>query len=421
MSGLNDINIKIKVYGLGGGGGNAVDNMIANGIKNVDFAIANTDIQALNRSKCAEKILLGKKTTNGLGAGADPEVGRKACLESETEIAESMKGYDMVFLAAGMGGGTGTASTVCFAQVAKELGILSVAIVTKPFSFEGKKRVQQAEGGLTQLLEVADSTVVVSNNNLMGLIGRKPLAEAFKVADDTLRNGVQAITDLIDTKALINLDFADVCTTLRNQGHAILGIGFSEKAENAAIEAATKAVTPLLLENSIKGANQAIVNITGGNQVTLFDAEDAVSVIRKSTENDIDTIFGVAIDEKMQNKIMVTVIATGFSTESITKNVVKNERQTTLARNTRSNHFSTQAVKPVEETRKEKEVDLMSLDYRVSKEEPKIIGREIDLSDIDEYESSNPTGFFNSISSFLERDDEEEIDKTIPSYFAKRR
>lgn len=327
-----NLDIKIKVYGLGGGGGNAVENMIRHGVEGVDFALANTDLQVLNRSQCEEKILLGENTTMGLGAGANPDIGRKACMESQDAIEESMKGYDMVFLATGMGGGTGTAAVSCFAQAARKLGILCVAIVTKPFSFEGRKRTNYAEEGMKTLLESADSTVIVSNNNLIQLIGKRPLKEAFQIADNTLRSGVQSITDLITKPSLINLDFADVRTTLKDRGHAILGVGVSESSENAAREAAESAVTPLLLENSIRGARQTIINIAGGANTSLFDAEDAVAVVREKAGTDIDTIFGVSIDENLGDKIVVTVIATDFEEDEPVKNFAESSTDTLRAK-----------------------------------------------------------------------------------------
>ncbi len=326
MEQMNDGNIKIKVYGLGGGGGNAVENMIREKIANVDFAIANTDQQAINNSKCKEKILLGVNSSKGLGAGANPDVGRKACLESKEEIANSMRGYDMVFLAAGMGGGTGTAATSCFAQIAKELNILCIAIVTKPFKFEGRKRERQAEAGLEELLKTADSTVIVSNNNLMALNGKMPLNKSFQIADKTLMGGVRTITDLVNGMALINLDFADISSTLKGMGHAVLGIAGSTASEHKAAVAAAEAVQPELLEYSIKGAKQAIINITGGTSITLEDAEEAVEVIRQKAHTDIDTIFGIAIDEKFGEGVIVSVIATDF--DNIETNKVKKEVKT---------------------------------------------------------------------------------------------
>lgn len=315
---------KIKVFGIGGGGCNAVNRMVAEGVKGVEFYVANTDLQVLNQSPVENKIILGREITKGLGAGADPEVGRRAAQENENEIREAIKGSDMVFITAGLGGGTGTGASPMFAKIAKEEGALTVAIVTKPFTFEGKKRLLSAESGLTELREYVDSMIIVSNNNLIEVIGRKPLTEAFQAADNVLRQGVQTITDLIAVPALINLDFADVKTIMENQGSALIGIGMAEGEDKARV-AAEKAIQSPLLEAQIVGAHNAIVNITGGESITLFDAEDAMALVREAAGNDIDAIFGVAINEKLGDSIIVTVIATGFNQpkENIVKTVPK--------------------------------------------------------------------------------------------------
>lgn len=311
---------KIKVFGVGGGGCNAVNRMVSEGVKGVEFYVANTDLQVLNQSPVENKIILGREITKGLGAGADPEVGRRAAQENESEIREAIKGSDMVFITAGLGGGTGTGAAPMFAKIAKEEGALTVAIVTKPFTFEGKKRLLSAESGLAELREYVDSMIIVSNNNLIEVIGRKPLVEAFQAADNVLRQGVQTITDLIAVPALINLDFADVKTIMENQGSALIGIGMAE-GEDKARAAAEKAIQSPLLEAQISGAKNAIVNITGGESITLFDAEDAMALVREAAGNDIDAIFGVAINEKLGDSIIVTVIATGF--DSPKENIIK--------------------------------------------------------------------------------------------------
>lgn len=301
----------IKVFGIGGGGCNAVNRMVSEGVKGVQFYVANTDLQALNISPVENKIVLGKEVTRGLGAGANPEMGRRAAQENENEIREAIKGSDMVFITTGLGGGTGTGAAPLFAKIAKEEGALTVGIVTKPFTFEGKKRLNSAETGLAELKEFVDSLIIVSNNNLIEVIGRKPLVEAFQAADNVLRQGVQTITDLIAVPALINLDFADVRTIMENQGSALIGIGMAD-GEDKARAAAEKAIQSPLLEAQIAGARNAIVNITGGESITLFDAEDAMALVREAAGNDIDAIFGVAINEKLGDSIIVTVIATGF-------------------------------------------------------------------------------------------------------------
>ena len=323
---------KIKVFGIGGGGCNAVNRMVSEGVRGVDFYVANTDLQALNISPVKNKIILGREVTKGLGAGANPEMGRRAAQENENEIREAIKGSDMVFITTGLGGGTGSGAAPLFAKFAKEEGALTVGIVTKPFSFEGKKRTLSAEAGLTELKEYVDSLIIVSNNNLIEVIGRKPLTEAFQAADNVLRQGVQTITDLIAVPALINLDFADVKTIMENQGSALIGIGMAD-GEDKARAAAEKAIQSPLLEAQITGARNAIVNITGGESITLFDAEDAMALVREAAGNDIDAIFGVAINEKLGDSVIVTVIATGFNEpkENVIKAVPKKNNAQTFA------------------------------------------------------------------------------------------
>lgn len=302
---------KIKVFGIGGAGCNAVNRMVEDELKGVEFYVCNTDLQVLNISPCKNKIILGRTTTKGLGAGANPEIGLKAALESEEEIKGALKGADMVFLTAGLGGGTGTGAAPLFAKLAHEMGILTVGIVTKPFSFEGKKRMDQALTGLENLRQYTDSLIIVSNNQLLEAIGRIPFVEAFREADNVLRQGVQTITDLIAVPAIINLDFADVRAVMENQGTALIGIGMSQ-GENKAHEAAAKAITSPLLEAHIRGAKKAIVNVTGGQNINLMDADDAVRFIREAAGGEVDIIFGVAINESLGDNIIVTVIATGF-------------------------------------------------------------------------------------------------------------
>lgn len=301
----------IKVFGIGGAGGNAVNRMVNEGVKGVEFYVANTDLQVLNRSAVENKIVLGREVTRGLGAGGDPEVGRKAAQENESEIREAMKDADMVFITAGLGGGTGTGAAPLFAKIAKEEGALTVGIVTKPFSFEGRKRSESANAGLIELRQYVDSLIIVSNNNLLEVIGRKPVGEAFEAADNVLRQGVQTITDLIAVPAMINLDFADVRSVMENQGAALIGIGMAE-GDDKARAAAEKAIQSPLLEAQITGAKNAIINVTGGENITLYDADDAAAYIREAAGNEIDTIFGVAINKNLGDAIIVTVIATGF-------------------------------------------------------------------------------------------------------------
>ena len=314
---MNEFNqvANIKVFGIGGGGSNAVNRMVADGVKGVTFYIANTDVQVMKNSDCENKIVLGRETTKGLGAGGNPEVGRKAAEETENEIREAIKGSDMVFLTAGLGGGTGTGAAPLFAKVAKEEGALTIGIVTKPFTFEGRKRERNAMSGLSELQKYTDSLIIVSNNNLLDVIGRRPIEEAFQAADNVLRQGVQTISDLIAVPALVNLDFADVRSVMQNQGAALIGIGMAD-GEDKAVNAAEKAIQSPLLEAQINGAKSAIINITGGDKVSLYDAQSAVAVIQDEAGGEIDTIFGIAINEQLGDAIIVTVIATGFEQDN---------------------------------------------------------------------------------------------------------
>ena len=314
---MNEFNqvANIKVFGIGGGGSNAVNRMVADGVKGVTFYIANTDVQGMKNSDCENKIVLGRETTKGLGAGGNPEVGRKAAEETENEIREAIKGSDMVFLTAGLGGGTGTGAAPLFAKVAKEEGALTIGIVTKPFTFEGRKRERNAMSGLSELQKYTDSLIIVSNNNLLDVIGRRPIEEAFQAADNVLRQGVQTISDLIAVPALVNLDFADVRSVMQNQGAALIGIGMAD-GEDKAVNAAEKAIQSPLLEAQINGAKSAIINITGGDKVSLYDAQSAVAVIQDAAGGEIDTIFGIAINEQLGDAIIVTVIATGFEQDN---------------------------------------------------------------------------------------------------------
>lgn len=299
---------KIKVFGVGGAGSNAVNRMVQEGVQGVEFYVANTDLQALDVSPVANKIQLGRE---GLGAGGIPDNGRKAAVESEDEIRRSMEGADMIFLTAGLGGGTGTGASPLFAKIAKELGCLTVGIVTKPFSFEGRKRMVQAEQGLEQLKEYVDSLIIISNNKVLEVIGHIPFEDAFKEADNILRQGVQTITDLIAVPAMINLDFADIKSVMEGQGSALFGIGMAD-GEDKAREAAERAIQSPLLEAQIRGAKSAIINVTGGASMSAYDASEAVDYIRDAAGNDIDIIFGVAINDKIGDSIIVSVIATGF-------------------------------------------------------------------------------------------------------------
>jgi cell division protein FtsZ len=286
--------------------------MIESGVGGVEFIVANTDLQVLNASKAENKLQIGKNVSEGLGAGGNPDIGREAALESKQEIEEALAGADMVFVTCGLGGGTGTGSAPIIAEIAQEQGALTVAIVTKPFKFEGRKRMEQAEVGLEELRKHVDTIIVIPNDRLRDIIDRStPLLEAFKEVDNVLRRGVQSISDLIAVSGLVNLDFADVKAVMQNRGNAIIGIGIGV-GEDRAVEAAKQAVSSPLLETTIDGATDAIINITGGNSLTLFEAEDAAEVVRNAANTDINTIFGAVINENLNDEVIVTVIATGF-------------------------------------------------------------------------------------------------------------
>ena len=314
---------KIKVIGVGGGGNNAVQRMIESGLQGVDFIVANTDKQVLEKSKAKTKIQLGIELTHGLGAGSKPEIGKEAALESKEEIEEALKGADMIFITCGMGGGTGTGAAPVIAEIAQNLGALTVGIVTKPFSFEGKRRMENALAGIEELKKHVDTIIVVPNDKLRDLIDKTtPLLESFREVDNVLRTGVQSISDLIAVAGLINLDFADVKAVMEKRGSALIGIGIGT-GENRAVEAAKQAVSSPLLETSISGATDAIINVTGGNSLTLFEVEEAAEVVRTSANTDINTIFGAIISENLNDEVIVTVIATGFDekTEPLYKRV----------------------------------------------------------------------------------------------------
>ena len=302
----------IKVIAVGGAGNNAVNRMIDAGIKNVEFIAVNTDRQALQLSKASTKIQIGEKLTRGLGAGANPDIGAQAAEESKAEVAEALRGADMVFVTSGMGGGTGTGAAPIVAATAKEMGILTIGVVTKPFTFEGKKRLAQAERGIENLKGKVDTLVVIPNDKLLQVIDRKTsIVEAFRMADDVLRQGVQGISDLISVPGLINLDFADVKTIMLDRGMAHMGIG-TASGENRAEDAAKQAIQSPLLETSIEGARGVIINITGGSDVGLHEANTAAELIQRSADPEANIIFGSVTDDSMGDEIRITVIATGF-------------------------------------------------------------------------------------------------------------
>ncbi|MGB2992096.1 MAG: cell division protein FtsZ [Paenisporosarcina sp.] len=313
----------IKVIGVGGGGNNAVNRMIEHGVKGVEFIAVNTDAQALNLSKSEVKLQIGAKLTRGLGAGANPEVGKKAAEESKEQIEEALRGADMVFVTAGMGGGTGTGAAPVIAQIAREIGALTVGVVTRPFTFEGRKRQTQAIGGIGSMKEAVDTLIVIPNDRLLEIVDKNtPMLEAFREADNVLRQGVQGISDLIAVPGLINLDFADVKTIMSNKGSALMGIGISS-GENRAAEAAKKAISSPLLETSIDGAKGVLMNITGGSNLSLFEVQEAADIVASASDEDVNMIFGSVINDNLKDEIIVTVIATGFSEDQNTNRVTR--------------------------------------------------------------------------------------------------
>ncbi len=313
MNGLKiDPIAKIKVFGVGGGGCNAVNRMIDEGVQGVEFYVVNTDLQVLNASHAKNKIQIGENITGGRGAGSNPEVGREAALESKQEIEEAIKGADMVFIACGLGGGTGTGAAPIIAEIAQELGALTVGIVTKPFRFEGKRRMEYALVGLEELKKHVDTLIIIPNDRLRDIIDKTTsFQDAFKEVDNVLHRGVQSISDLIAVTGIINLDFADVKTVMEKSGTALIGIGMGV-GENRAVDAAEQAVSSALLETTIEGATDAIINITGGDSLTLFEIEDAVETVRAAANSDINIIFGAIPNSNLSDEVIVTVIATGF-------------------------------------------------------------------------------------------------------------
>lgn len=312
-----NIGANIKVVGIGGGGNNAVTTMIEGGLNGVEFIVANTDRQALGAHMATQKIQLGKELTRGLGAGANPEIGKRAAIESYNDIVEALEGADMCFVTAGMGGGTGTGGAPIVAKIARELGILTIGVVTRPFMFEGKKRMKHADGGINDLKENVDTLIVIPNQKLLSISSDKtPLTETFKKADDVLMQAVKGISDLINIRGLINLDFADIRTIMSAKGMAIMGTGRAT-GENRAVEAASASISSPLLENiSIEGATGIIINVTGGPDLSLYEVNEASTLITEAAHEDAEIIFGAVIDESMGDEVRVTVIATGFGREN---------------------------------------------------------------------------------------------------------
>lgn len=326
----------IKVIGVGGAGGNAVNRMIAEDVKGVEFIAANTDVQALKNSNAETKIQLGPKLTKGLGAGANPDIGEKAAEESEEQISEALQGANMIFVTAGMGGGTGTGAAPVIAKVAKEMGALTVGVVTRPFSFEGPKRARFAAEGVQKMKEHVDTLIIIANNRLLEIVDKKtPMLQAFQEADNVLRQGVQGITDLITSPGYVNLDFADVTTVMKDKGSALMGIG-SANGENRIEEATKKAISSPLLEVSIDGAEQVLLNITGGPDLSLFEAQTASEIVTDAASSDVNIIFGTSINENLEDEVVVTVIATGIDKKCNARKTVKKPASNGILNNNRN-------------------------------------------------------------------------------------
>ncbi len=321
----NESFARIKVVGVGGGGCNAVDRMIDEGLQGVDFIGINTDAQALMLSKAPLRVRVGEKLTRGLGSGGDPEVGRKATEESAEELYSVLKGSDMVFITAGMGGGTGTGGSPVVAQIAKEVGALTIGVVTRPFTFEGSRRIQSAESGISRLKEQADTLIVIPNDRLLQIVDKRAnLQQAFRVADDVLRQGVQGISELITVPGLINLDFADVRTIMSEGGAALMAVGQAQ-GEDAARMAAEQAISSQLLDITIDGAHGILFNVTGGPELTLFDVNQAAAIIKETAHPDVNLIFGAVIDPGMKDKVRITVIATGFERTGMPRRIAESQ------------------------------------------------------------------------------------------------
>ncbi|MBD5432598.1 MAG: cell division protein FtsZ [Lactobacillus sp.] len=429
-------NAVIKVIGVGGAGGNAVNRMIDEGVQGVSFIAANTDVQALNSNKAENKIQLGPKLTRGLGAGSHPEVGEKAAEESQQTIEDSLKGADMIFITAGMGGGTGTGAAPVIAKIARETGALTVGVVTRPFTFEGPKRSKNASEGIAQLKQYVDTLVIIANNRLLEMVDKKtPMMDAFKEADNVLRQGVQGISDLITSTDYVNLDFADVKTVMENQGAALMGIGRAS-GENRTVEATKLAISSPLLEVSIDGAKQVLLNITGGPDLTLFEAQDASDIVSKAAGDGVNIIFGTSINANLGDEVVVTVIATGIDAaaeEEASKTSGRLNRRSRVQTTT----SSSEEKKPVEnkeinqtevaseENNQNKSQDSLLDPTSVWKQDKKDTKRpEMNQENVNENKDDEFDSFSadtqNSISQIETSADEEDDDNSIP-FFKHRR
>jgi cell division protein FtsZ len=341
-------NAKIKVIGVGGGGGNAVNRMICAGVEGVEFVVANTDLQALQMSRAPVKIQLGTKLTNGLGAGANPEIGRRGALEDADKIIEALEGADMVFVTTGLGGGTGTGAAPIIASLASEMGALTVAVVTKPFAFEGRRRMAQAERGLAELIDSIDTTIVIPNEKLLAVAQNAGFFESFRIADDILRQAVQGISDIITIPGIINRDFADVKTIMAGMGYAVMGTAVA-KGDRRATDAAQAAISsPLLEAGAIDGARGILINITGSSSLKLAEVNEASTIIQSAAHEDANIIFGAVQDEKLKDDLKITVIATGFKNDVQRKDRVVNSAQAAISTARTASAYQVQAAAPAQ-------------------------------------------------------------------------
>lgn len=408
---------KIKVIGVGGAGGNAVNRMIEEGVSGVEFIVANTDIQALNLMNAETKVQLGPKLTRGLGAGSIPEIGKKSAEESEESLAQALEGADMVFITAGMGGGTGTGAASVVSKVAKEQGALTVGVITRPFSFEGPKKARYAQEGIDAMKEHVDTLVSISNNRLLEIVDKKtPILEAFREADNVLRQGVQGISDMITNPGFVNLDFADVKTVMKDQGSALMGIG-SASGENRTAEATQEAISSPLLEVSIEGADNVLLNITGGMDLTLFEAQDAADIVSAASTSDVNIIFGTSINENLGDEVVVTVIATGIKDrEQVAKKDKKNNQRKSQPREVEGQQTEQEVYK--EESSPSKDDPFSNWDIR--KETSLRDRHNADLdANLDHQDSGRSTNIFK-------RDNENEVAKEndeldTPPFFRRNR
>jgi len=414
----------IKVIGVGGAGGNAVNRMIEEDVSGVEFIVANTDVQALNAMKAETKIQLGPKLTRGLGAGSNPEVGEKSAEESEEAIAEALEGADLVFITAGMGGGTGTGAAGVVSRIAKEIDALTVGVITRPFSFEGPKKARYAEDGIASMREHVDTLVTISNNRLLEIVDKKtPILEAFREADNVLRQGVQGISDTITNPGFVNLDFADVKTVMEDQGSALMGIG-SAAGEDRTAAATQNAISSPLLEVSIEGADNVLLNIAGGSDLTLFEAQDAADIVSAASTSDVNIIFGTSINENLGDEVVVTVIATGIKEKDIKQSRQQNARggtQQNRRRGSRSNQSQAQPQNNQQEseaTNNSQDDDPFG-DWDIRKENNVRDRHNSDLDEEHDLDSDQDNNIFN-------RDNEDEVAKEddeldTPPFFRRRR